>query len=114
MAAPFRTRMSPGAAAGCSILEDRGIDLTAPGEDAAGHVQHAGESVVAEKVGGLSATGPHFAVDYDGTRPVELVESPGQLAEWDQARLWDMADLVLMRLPPATPPGRPGPVEAVV
>ncbi len=66
-----------------SILRDSGIDLIAPGQDAAGHVFHLLEAGFAQKIAGFAAADAAFAVGYQLHRGIQFVYSFGEFAEWD-------------------------------
>src|SRR5436190_1954644 len=80
------------------VLRDARVDLVAPGENPTFHIPDVLKSGLAEDSTGLSAAHAALAVNDDIGVRVELGEALPDLAERDQARGGDVADLVLVRL----------------
>src|SRR5690349_2050024 len=79
------------------VLGHAGVDLVAPGENAALHVLDVLESRLTHDPTRLSAAHAALAVNHDLRVRIELADVLGELAERNQFRARDVADAVFVR-----------------
>src|SRR5262249_7497775 len=80
------------------VLRHAGVDLLAPGEDAALHVANVLEAVGPQDAAGAGAPHTCIAVDYDIGVGVEFPEALADFTERNELGPGDVADLVFVRL----------------
>src|SRR5580692_10771660 len=88
----------PSSLSTCLILRNASVDLVAPRQNAAPHVLHLAEAGLTKEVARLAAADSALAMCDDLDGAVELIDPLGQIAQRDQLRSGDLADLILVRL----------------
>ena len=81
-----------------SVLRHAWIDLVAPGENATHHVLHFSKARLTKKVDRFPAADAAAAVCDNFLAGIQFMHSAGKLAEGDELRAGNPADLILVRL----------------
>src|SRR5665213_3899931 len=80
------------------VFRNAGVDLIAPGGDAAEHVLHMLEALRAKEIRRLGAAAAHFAMDHNLGLWVEFADALGHVVQRDQLRARDLRNLIFVRL----------------
>src|SRR5262245_18787807 len=81
-----------------SVLRDRRVDLVRPVQNSTLQVLHPGKSLLPQEAGRLRAPSAHLALDDDFLVARNLSHALRHLAQRNQRRAWNPADLILVRL----------------